>query len=253
MGRIRTIKPEFPQSESVGSLSRDARLLFIQLWTIADDSGRTRASSRLLASLLYPYDPDAPMLIGSWLDELEKQEMVRRYTVEENTYLEVCNWMKHQKIDRPTLSRLPAFDEPSRILASSSRALDDGPRTVDHGPIPGTGTHATLPRGCSESIDESMVASAVLTEARLGGRELRCVLEEVCRSEMKAGMDADTLRDRMVAAWGKYDAAKPDLEYTKGAAKFFGDGDWRDSKTWPWKRKQEQPKPRILSRPGGAQ
>ena len=56
MGRIRTIKPEFPQSESVGRLSRDARLLFILLWTLVDDSGRTRGGYQLLASLLYPYD-----------------------------------------------------------------------------------------------------------------------------------------------------------------------------------------------------
>jgi hypothetical protein len=37
VGRIRSIKPEFPQSESVGRLSRDARLLFVQLWTICDE------------------------------------------------------------------------------------------------------------------------------------------------------------------------------------------------------------------------
>jgi hypothetical protein len=71
MGRIRTIKPEFPQSQSVGRLSRDARLLFILLWTIADDAGRARASSRMLASLLYPYDDDVPKLIEGWLQELE--------------------------------------------------------------------------------------------------------------------------------------------------------------------------------------
>lgn len=36
MARIRTIKPEFPQSETMGRVSRDARLLFIQLWTVAE-------------------------------------------------------------------------------------------------------------------------------------------------------------------------------------------------------------------------
>lgn len=35
MARIRSIKPEFPQSESIGKLSRDARPLFVLLWTIA--------------------------------------------------------------------------------------------------------------------------------------------------------------------------------------------------------------------------
>ncbi|WP_029082884.1 hypothetical protein [Bradyrhizobium sp. th.b2] len=131
MGRIRTIKPEFPQSESVGKLSRDARLLFIQLWTLSDDEGRLRASSRMLASLLYPYDDDANFLIDGWLDELEQREMVRRYVVEGSTYLEITNWLEHQKIDKPSKSRLPAFVENSRALANvrEASATDLGPRT----------------------------------------------------------------------------------------------------------------------------
>jgi hypothetical protein len=131
MARIRTIKPEFPQSETMGRLSRDARLLFIQLWTIADDEGRARASSRMLASLLYPYDDDARKLIGGWLDELEREQCIRRYEAEGSTYLEIVNWLKHQKIDHPSKSRLPAFVEFPRVFANVSRDLapDLGPRT----------------------------------------------------------------------------------------------------------------------------
>lgn len=50
MGRIRTIKPEFPHSESMGRVSRDARLTFILLWTLSDDLGRLRGSSRAFCS-----------------------------------------------------------------------------------------------------------------------------------------------------------------------------------------------------------
>lgn len=133
MARIRSIKPEFPQSETIGRLSRDARLLFVQLWTIVDDEGRARAASRMLASLLYPYDDDAKDLISSWLDELETAECLVRYEVDGSTYLQICNWLKHQKIDRPSSSKLPPFDEGSRVVANPrepSRALDAdlGPR-----------------------------------------------------------------------------------------------------------------------------
>ena len=116
MGRIRTIKPEFPQSETVGHLSRDSRLLFIMLWTIVDDSGRTRAASRMLASLLFPYDEDAPQMIDAWLAELEREQCVQIYEVNGSTYLEISNWLKHQKIDRPTPSKLPGPREGSRGL-----------------------------------------------------------------------------------------------------------------------------------------
>ena len=136
MARIRTLKPEFPQSESIGKLSRDARLLFIQLWTVVDDSGKARASSRLLASLLYPYDDDARSLMDGWVSELEDSGMVRRYSHEGTDYLDIPKWLKHQKIDRPSKSRLPVFDESSRILASPREpsTTDLGPRTVDLGP-----------------------------------------------------------------------------------------------------------------------
>ena len=134
MPRIRTIKPEFPQSESIGRLSRDARLCFIQLWTIADDSGLARASSRMLASLLYPYDDDAKSGIGVWLDELDRSGHIKRYTVNGDHYLEICNWLKHQKIDRPSQSRLPPFDEASRTFdVSSTTDLVPGPRIKDLG------------------------------------------------------------------------------------------------------------------------
>jgi hypothetical protein len=133
MARIRTIKPEFPQSETIGSLSRDARLLFIQLWTVADDDGRLRGASRMLASILYPYDDDACSLIDGWLDELAQKHCIRRYEVEGSSYIEIINWLKHQKIDRPTTSRLPAYSEKFASPREGSRTLD-----ADLGPVPRT-------------------------------------------------------------------------------------------------------------------
>lgn len=124
MARIRTIKPEFPQSETVGKLSRDARLLFVQLWTIVDDAGRTRAASRMLASLLYPYDDDAKKLIERWLEELEQHSAIRRYEVDGSQYLEIVKWLDHQKIDRPSPSRLPAYREGEPSPREESRASD---------------------------------------------------------------------------------------------------------------------------------
>jgi hypothetical protein len=134
MSRIRTIKPEFVQSESTGNLSRDARLLFILIWTIADDVGRTRAASRMLASVLYPYDDDVPDLIDGWLDELEQRACIRRYDVNGARYLEVVNWLKHQKIDHPSPSRLPAFSAGLAKVREASRSLAPD---LDLGPGPG--------------------------------------------------------------------------------------------------------------------
>ena len=138
MARIRSIKPEFPQSESMGRISREARLCFIMLWTIADDSGRLRGSSRMLASLLYPYDTDASRLIGKWLTELVSENCIVQYEVEGQHYIEICNWLLHQKIDHPSQSKFPEppnIRESSRNLASESEkfALDQGSRIKDQG------------------------------------------------------------------------------------------------------------------------
>jgi hypothetical protein len=134
MARIRTIKPEFPQSESMGRVSRDARLLFIELWTICDDEGRARGASRMLASLLFPYDDDAPGLIDGWLNELEQERCIIRYEVDGTKYIQVTKWLEHQKIDRPSASRLPGPEGNSRALASPREPSppDLGPRTMDH-------------------------------------------------------------------------------------------------------------------------
>jgi hypothetical protein len=119
----------------MGRVSRDARLLFVMIWTICDDEGRTRAASRMLASLLFPYDDDAPRLIDDWIAELEREKCVARYVVDGATYLQICNWLNHQKIDKPSRSRIPEFDESSRILANprerSSEDMDLGSRIKD--------------------------------------------------------------------------------------------------------------------------
>ena len=145
MARIRTIKPEFPQSESMGNVSRDARLLFVLTWTIADDSGRLRGNSRMLASLLFPYDDDAPKLIDGWIDELVSNSCLIRYEVDGSTYIQICNWLSHQKIDKPSPSKIPEYDERSRTFSKPRErsSEDQGPRTkdqgVDQGPRKGPG------------------------------------------------------------------------------------------------------------------
>lgn len=121
MARIRSIKPEFPQSESMGRVSRDSRLLFVQLWTICDDHGRARAHSRMLASLLFPYDDDAGDLIDGWLSELEKEGCIRIYEVRGSRYLQITGWTTHQKIDKPSKPQYPGLNEVSEETREDSR------------------------------------------------------------------------------------------------------------------------------------
>lgn len=174
MARIRTIKPETPQSESFGRLSRDARLCFILLWTVCDDAGRARASSRLLASLLYPYDDGEdcrPRTTGAdverWLCEIEAEGSIQRYEVDGDQYIQVSNWLKHQKIDKPSASRLPecspTYKESSRKV---SKPRETSPTDLGPGPVPGKDQEdgkvacATLPPEAEDDYDATPIILA---------------------------------------------------------------------------------------------
>ena len=178
MPRIRTIQPNFAHSSTITHLSRDARLLFVQLWTIVDDCGRTRASLADLASRLYPRDDDAPALLPGWLDELEREGCLEGYTIEGVDYLRIVNWRKHQKIDRPTPSRLPAA--PREPLAS--------PRE-ESASMPMAAVTEAIPREPSE-ITEAWVlgeVEAILRDAR-ADRQHRPALRAIELLGRRAGL-----------------------------------------------------------------
>ncbi len=177
MPRIRTIKPEFCQSESMGNVSREARLTFVLLWPHCDDYGRARASSRALASTLYPFDDDAPKLINGWLDELEREHCIQRYEVDGKHYLQVTNWL-HQKIDHPSK---PLYPEPSRALTEPSpnpRAVsgirDQGKESKSTPLVPPKGGNtnrrqnyrAQLPEECPSQNDQTLAIQYWGTRAR---------------------------------------------------------------------------------------
>jgi hypothetical protein len=107
VARIRTIKPEIWEDELFGNLSRDAQLMFIGLISQADDDGRQRGAAALFRSALWPYDPPELGDVEGWLTELLGTGMVVQYEADRQTYLQICNWEKHQRVQKRTPSKLP--------------------------------------------------------------------------------------------------------------------------------------------------
>lgn len=133
MPRIRTIKPEFWDDELIASLSRDARLLFIATWNLADDEGRLRWSAAYMKAKVFPYDEDLTVAdVGNMMAELEKSGRVQAYEVTETitqTFAVVVNFARHQRINRAQDSSLPPPppDGPGRGTTScafSDRAVN---------------------------------------------------------------------------------------------------------------------------------
>ena len=108
MARIRTIKPAAFSSESLAAVSVHARWTFAGLWTYVDDAGRGRANPKLIKAHVWPLDEDVTVSdVEKLLAELEREGMIRRYTVGGQWLLAVVNW-QHQRINRPTESIFPA-------------------------------------------------------------------------------------------------------------------------------------------------
>jgi hypothetical protein len=106
--RIRTIKPELWQDQDLQLLPVHARLLFIGLLSNADDEGRLEGHSGLIRARIFPCDADVTnRRIEGWLEALEEGRFVALYAVSGRPYIEITNWLKHQKINRPTASSIP--------------------------------------------------------------------------------------------------------------------------------------------------
>lgn len=104
MARIRTIKPDFWTDEKLTECSLSARLLFIGTWNFADDNGNLQASAKKLKMQIFPADNiDCQPL----LDELIAHGILIEYSVNEEKYLHIKGFKKHQVINRPSKTNIP--------------------------------------------------------------------------------------------------------------------------------------------------
>lgn len=110
MPRIRSIKPEMWGSGDIAPLSRDARLLFVGLISMADDDGRFLGSLAAINGHVFPNDDLPPAKVGKWLGELCEVGVAHLYRVGGVQYGVLPNWHKHQVINRHTKSTLPEPD-----------------------------------------------------------------------------------------------------------------------------------------------
>ena len=106
MARIRTIKPEFWADEKLAPQPPVVRLVFLGLMSLADDAGRLVDNVKTIDGLIFPETDDTSR---EALDILATMGRVIRYQAESGQRLiQVANWEKHQKVDKPSKYVLPA-------------------------------------------------------------------------------------------------------------------------------------------------
>lgn len=117
MARKRMIDPNIWQSEDFGKLSNLAKIVFIGLFSLADDEGRGRANPMYLKSNLFPYNEDMRSAdIEKALSEISSNMSVDFYSCDGSSYYSLLSWYTFQKIEKPTDSKLPAFDENNKEI-----------------------------------------------------------------------------------------------------------------------------------------
>ena len=112
MSRKRMIDPNIWQSEDFSKLSNLAKLVFIGLFSLADDEGRGRCNPVFLKSNLFPYDESIRSAdIDKTLSEISSNMSVILYSCNGSNYYSLYNWNTWQKIDRPSESKIPEYNE----------------------------------------------------------------------------------------------------------------------------------------------
>lgn len=116
MARIRTIKPEFWTDSKTGTLSSDAKCLFLGMLNHADDNGVLGNDCEELRVKVFPYSkPDLKKV----LSELIERALIKEFERDGKAYLWIRNFGRHQNINRPSNPIIPDFN-PAELLSDDS-------------------------------------------------------------------------------------------------------------------------------------
>lgn len=133
MPRIRSIKPEFWSDRKMAlKLSRDVRLFYVSLWNHADDEGRFNATTSVVKGATFPHDEDIHgSVIELYMSALVHTHRLVLYELDGERWGWLPHFLKHQRINRPTPSRIPA---PPNDLTNAHGWLTEAAPTPQEAP-----------------------------------------------------------------------------------------------------------------------
>ena len=132
MARIRSVKPEICESETIARLSAEVERTFVRLWTHLDDHGRAKDNPHLIVAALFPLLAEVTVeVVDQHLDVLAGEGLIVRYVVDGTRYLACPSWAEHQHPQKPRPSKIPP---PSDGVPYVSRTTTDHV-TEPYGPV----------------------------------------------------------------------------------------------------------------------
>ena len=126
MPRIRHLKARFFTDAKLGALPPLARLFFQGLWVHADREGRLDDNALELEVQIIPYDRGGQWTGAKILAALESNGLIDRYEIDGRRFIQVRNFLKHQRpANSENSSEIPPCPEKRRRKTS-----DDGEKSL---------------------------------------------------------------------------------------------------------------------------
>ncbi len=107
MARKRQIDPAIWTNEQFCNLSFNARLLFIGMISNADDEGRLKGSAKYLKMVVFPSDSCTIDDLIRLRAEIIKEKLAIHFAYNNNEYLELPTFVKHQYMTKRYPSSIP--------------------------------------------------------------------------------------------------------------------------------------------------
>lgn len=206
--RIRTIKPEFWQNETIACLPEFTRLVAIALLNYADDHGYFMANHKLIAGNLFPFEDDSKKIPRA-IQELSCVDYLELGIDSKGRHVaRVVNFDKHQRVDKPK----PSIIKEDFIIQEQSK---------------------THPRTIQDASQEE--GKGMEKEAEKEGKRITCpissddneILKLIWESCPKQGRERSS-KPKLADAWRKLTAKnKPSMETVKNALEA-----WNASNKW---------------------
>lgn len=154
MARIRTVKPEFWQDEDLAALNPHTQLLAIGLLNHADDYGYFKAHKALVKAAVFPFS-DSSLSIHGMLSELSNIAYISLFEgLDGKPYGHINNFTKHQKVNRPTDSKIEPLRQFTEDSVSPHGGLTVGTGNREQGKEQGTGSERSADLN-SKIVDEN--------------------------------------------------------------------------------------------------
>jgi len=203
----RIIRDEILTSERYWLISNEAKLLYIHLILNVDDTARFSGKNFTLRASCFPGQLMDPVQMERMLDELQSQDLIRLYTVEQERYVFIPRFKQRLRFINskfpPPPNEINDLEIKKSVLSPSQDNLKTDSRPPKLREVKRREENTTPPDGVSQSVWNDFVRhrkakKASITETAVQGIE---------REAKKANMNLnDALQEICARGWTGFKA-----------------------------------------------